>query len=158
MLTALVDPPAKFQLFKDPRCSCGWHLYTTRKTGERERSPTQLRVSQRRAYKDKSVCLRQLVFREEDGSSQAPQRPHYIGNYENSMFVTVSPFHFALHNIKQRVFLSCSIGRHAIESGTSMPRAWLALEVESNMVAAPQHDECQKIAILRCNRSPVIVF
>jgi hypothetical protein len=70
-----------------------------RKTGERERSPTQLCLSQPRAHKDKPVCLRQLVFQEEDGSSQAPQRPHHIGDNENSMLVTVPSFHlnFALH-------------------------------------------------------------
>src|SRR5271166_3551137 len=95
MLAALVNPPAKLQLFKDPRRCCGRHLYITRKSRKREWSPTQLCVSQRRAHKDEPVCLRQFAFREEDGSSDTSQRPHHVGDYEDGKLVMVARFHGA---------------------------------------------------------------
>jgi hypothetical protein len=37
--------------------------------------------------------LGQFVFREKDMSAQAAQRPHHIGDYEDSILMTVPRFH-----------------------------------------------------------------
>src|SRR6516165_10340153 len=94
MLAALVDPPAQCQLFDDPRRSCSRHLYTTRKTFEREWVPAQLCVSQCRAHEDEPVGLRQFVFWKEDGGAQAPQGPHHVGDYEDGTLLPAARFHW----------------------------------------------------------------